>query len=49
MLPDGVDRFDPHDVEVGDAAGALSFTRNRTGSDLAVLGKPGGVTVKALP
>lgn len=48
-LPDGVDRLDLHGIQVGDVAVALSFARNGTGSDLAVLSNPGGATVEVLP
>jgi hypothetical protein len=49
LLPDGVDRLELHDIQVRDVSVALSFTRSKAGSDLAVLSNPGGAAVKVLP
>jgi glycogen debranching enzyme len=48
LLPDGVDRLDLHDVQVGDAAVTLSFSRKEHGFDLAVLDNADRVAVRAL-
>ena len=49
ILPDGVDRLELHDIQVGKAKVALGFTRADQGAELTVLANPGGVSVKALP
>ena len=49
MLPDGVDRLELHDIQVGEATVALSFTRSGQAAELAVLANPGSVTVEVLP
>lgn len=49
MLPDGVDRLELHDIQVGDAKVALGFTRSDQGAEMTVLANPESVSVEALP
>jgi glycogen debranching enzyme len=48
-LPDGVERLELHDIQVGKAKVALRFTRRDQAAELAVLSNPGGVSIEALP
>ena len=49
ILPDGVDRLELHDVQVGKATVALGFSRSGQGAELAILANLGGVAVAVLP
>ena len=45
MLPNGVDRLELHDIEVGEAKVSLSFTRSGQAAELTVLDNPSSVSV----